>query len=200
MTSRRSSNVSQKTLQIEQDDRFFSRLLAKEVSVGNSSFGVYHGEASAGVPFTWESQPGTPKFKFPETPLPPLTPPPSYYSTTMKNSMKRHSKPGFLNIIFHKLTSRKISLPTSPASSTSSSSSSSQSRSSSPTTPSIFHARVRNSSRRRSFDSRAYEEDYEHESPTSTLCFGIGCRIDSRFGGFLFNYHEGIPRRFSINS
>lgn len=179
MISRSSSNISKKALQIEQEDRFFSRLLAKEVSVGNSSFEVYHGEASLGVPFTWESQPGTPKFQFPETPLPPLTPPPSYFSTTMKNSKKRRSKPRFLNIILTRLTSRKTSHPTSPVSSTSSSSSS-QSRSSSPTTPSQCHAQVRNLARRRSFDFSAYEEDYEHKLPTSTLCSGLGCRFSSR--------------------
>ena len=185
MISRTSSNGSRKTLQIEEDDRFFSRLLSKEVSEGNSSFEVYHGESSLGVPFTWESQPGTPKFQFSETPLPPLTPPPSYYSSTLKKSIKRRSKLRFLNIILTRLTSRKTSHPESPVSFTSfSSSSSSQSRSSSPTTPSSFHGRLRDlMGRRRSFDSRAYEEDDEHDLPASTLCFGLGCRMNDRSGG-----------------
>ncbi|KAF5187269.1 Alkylated dna repair protein, partial [Thalictrum thalictroides] len=76
-------------LQIKQDDKFFSMLLSKET---NSSFRVYYGGASGAVPFVWESQPGTPKNKYCDTSLPPLTPPPSYQSNSMRDySIKKPS-------------------------------------------------------------------------------------------------------------
>ncbi|KAB2607165.1 protein TPRXL [Pyrus ussuriensis x Pyrus communis] len=116
--------------------------------------GHYHGEASAfvSVPFTWESQPGTPKSKFLQNPsrLAPLTPPPSYFSDSPKrSSRKKNSKssplvPNILpKIRSTSTTSRKASTPSSmPAISSASPSSfsSSASSSSSPAYSTTYHS------------------------------------------------------------
>ncbi|GFY99360.1 hypothetical protein Acr_13g0007610 [Actinidia rufa] len=101
-----------------------SRSLSKEVSVINPSLEVYHGGASIGVPFMWESQPGTPKVKFCENPLPPLMPPPSFHFSSTKKPTKRYSKSNLFHAVLPKLNLRRsTSHPPSPASSLSSSSS-----------------------------------------------------------------------------
>ncbi|XVE86094.1 hypothetical protein DITRI_Ditri18aG0008700 [Diplodiscus trichospermus] len=127
--SSRELRAPQKCLQIKQDDKFFSRLMSKETSMANSSCRVYYGGASGAVPFTWESQPGTPKHSSSDTTLPPLTPPPSYHSSFKSKSMqKKRVKPTLLSAIFPRLigTPRKNrASPSSSRSSTSSSSSSS---------------------------------------------------------------------------
>ncbi|PON66182.1 hypothetical protein TorRG33x02_268750 [Trema orientale] len=102
------------------DYKFFSkRLIKRDLPISNLSSMEehYHGGSSVSVPFMWESQPGTPKVKLRETPLPPLTPPPSYCyspiatpsSTTRKKtskpnstSRKKTSKPSLLHNIFPK--------------------------------------------------------------------------------------------------
>ncbi|KAM1205065.1 hypothetical protein ACFX2G_006012 [Malus domestica] len=146
----------------------------------------YHGEASAfvSVPFTWESQPGTPKSKFLQNPsrLAPLTPPPSYFSDSPKRpSRKKNSKssPRVPNILpkmrSTSTTSRKASNPSSlpaissasPSFSSSASSSSSSAYSttyysvpSSPVTPTKFLARGRSMSSPKVFvDSRILRHD-----------------------------------------
>ncbi|XP_028778802.1 uncharacterized protein LOC114735285 [Neltuma alba] len=90
------SDVSsaEQSFRIKEDGGFFSRLVAKEASVGNSSSRVlYYGEASVGVPFMWESKPGTPKHPLSETSLlPPLTPPPSYTSKSKPNPRNPNKK------------------------------------------------------------------------------------------------------------
>ncbi|CAM0873739.1 unnamed protein product [Alopecurus aequalis] len=100
---------SQKTLRdVMQEERtsgMASRLLAPDASLSNPSFRNYYGVASAGsVPFLWESAPGTPKKGILSTELPPLTPPPSYYSKTTKSkSSKPSPKPaGFVPKIFRR--------------------------------------------------------------------------------------------------
>ncbi|CAN4102140.1 unnamed protein product [Withania somnifera] len=94
-------------------------------SMKNSNVEVYYGNAPLGVPFKWEIQPGTPKVKILETPLPPLTPPPSYLDKKKKkNDTKKQTK--------GKLLQRKNQLQSSPTSSSSSSSLSSLSFSSPP--------------------------------------------------------------------
>lgn len=65
------------------------KLVTRELS--NMSIEAYHGDKAASVPFEWESQPGTPKFKSRDASLPPLTPPPSYYNN--KTSMSKKGKP-----------------------------------------------------------------------------------------------------------
>ncbi|XP_061360708.1 uncharacterized protein LOC133304670 [Gastrolobium bilobum] len=117
----------EKSFRIKQDDRFFSRLLAKETSVANSSSRVlYYGETSVAVPFIWEAQPGTPKHPLSETSLPPLTPPPSYYSNSKYNNKRRNSKANMFSCFLPRFAcSRKthVSPSSSPSFSTSSSSS-----------------------------------------------------------------------------
>ncbi|XWS09480.1 hypothetical protein CRYUN_Cryun40dG0088300 [Craigia yunnanensis] len=162
-----------KTLQIKQDDKFFS----KENSVANPSFRVYYGGHSAAVPFMWETQPGTPKYTFSDTSLPPLTPPPSYYSKSNSKPIKNHSKSGILHALFPKMISLKKTnlVPSSP------SSSSWSSWSSSPMFLAMssgkYQRRSRFSAPGSSFDSRADDEETAAiGSPTSTLCFAINSR------------------------
>ncbi|KAK4277751.1 hypothetical protein QN277_015700 [Acacia crassicarpa] len=90
---------AEKSFRINKDGGFFSRLVAKESSMANSSSRVlYYGEASLGVPFRWESKPGTPKHPLSETSLPPLTPPPSYTSNN-KSKPNRRRNPNKIKII-----------------------------------------------------------------------------------------------------
>ena len=162
------------TLQIKQDDKFFS----KENSVANpSSFRVYYGGHSAAVPFTWETQPGTPKYTFSDTSRPPLTPPPSYYSKSNLKPIKKHSRSGLLHALFPKMISLKKTnlVPSSP------SSSSWSSWSSSPMFLAMssgkYQRRSRFSTADSSFDSRADDEETAViGSPASTLCFTINGR------------------------
>ncbi|KAI4338925.1 hypothetical protein MLD38_023930 [Melastoma candidum] len=66
---------------IKTEDGFFSRLLSKETSsLANPSFLVYYDGIPGSIPFLWETRPGTPKHVLHDEPLPPLTPPPSYYT------------------------------------------------------------------------------------------------------------------------
>ncbi|KAL9382781.1 hypothetical protein Peur_025816 [Populus x canadensis] len=154
-----SSNLPQKSLKLKQDDKkVFSRRLARDVSLSNLSTEDYHVGASVAVPFTWESQPGTPKIKFRENPLPPLTPPPSYSYNNPKRPAKKLSKYNLLDSIFPKRSARKANLPVSPASSSSSSSQLSSSWSATYSVPS----------------SPTKDRGNECESPVSTLCFGLG--------------------------
>ncbi|KAK1399811.1 putative OSBP(Oxysterol binding protein)-related protein 4B [Heracleum sosnowskyi] len=66
-----SGNVVRK---IDQINIQSSRFLSRESSVGQSSR-IYHRSAE-GVPFNWETQPGTPKIPRQEEVIPPPTPPP----------------------------------------------------------------------------------------------------------------------------
>ena len=119
-----SSNLPKKSLKLNQDDKkVFSKRLARDFSLSSLNTEDYHVGASVAVPFTWESQPGTPKIKFRENPLPPLTPPPSYSYKNPKREAKKLSKSNILDSIFPKCSTRKANLPLSPAASSSSSSS-----------------------------------------------------------------------------
>ncbi|KDP45726.1 hypothetical protein JCGZ_17333 [Jatropha curcas] len=183
LTNTSSSNLPPKPLKIkiaEDEDKCLTSQASMEE--------YYHGKPSVGIPFIWESQPGTPKIKIRENPIPPLTPPPSYfYSSTQKTSIKKnYSKPNLFNNLFPKRSSiRKISLPISPRpSSSSSSSSSSRSSFSSHSSPSSSRT-VLVSRSRKSFDSKTmmYEGEQECDSPNSTLCFGIGRGMNVRSQG-----------------
>lgn len=122
-----------KSFRIKQDDKFFLRLKSKEASssANTSSRVMYYGETSIAIPFVWEAQPGTPKHPLSETSLPPLTPPPSYYSKKSNTNKKRNSKINIFSCILSRLvgtTTRKtthasstLSRSSSPASSSSSS-------------------------------------------------------------------------------
>lgn len=144
-----------------------SRRLSSETTIHHSSVDqVYYGDAPVAVPFKWESQPGTPRVRFRETPLPPLTPPPSYLFNTPKTPSKKFSKPkgGILNAVLPRLTSswKNHNSPVSPASSESSSLFSSYSDS----TSSSYTPNNHTQSRRKSF-----EDHDRYGSPVSTLCF-----------------------------
>ncbi|CAJ1857206.1 unnamed protein product [Sphenostylis stenocarpa] len=132
MLSEGANNHSSKmSFRITKDDRFFSRLMTKEANTPNSSSRIfYYRETSVAVPFTWEAQPGTPKHPLSETSLPPLTPPPSYFSNS-HSAKGRNSKANniFSSILPRLLGSRK-SHHESPSSSSRSPSSSSSSSSS----------------------------------------------------------------------
>nr|GMD73220.1 pentatricopeptide repeat-containing protein At3g62890-like [Ipomoea batatas] len=69
------------------------RCRSKDLS-RNNSFEVYYGGAPVGVPFRWESCPGTPRVKSRETRLPPLTPPPSFMSSPARKDAAKKQTPG----------------------------------------------------------------------------------------------------------
>ncbi|XP_004506443.1 uncharacterized protein [Cicer arietinum] len=194
LSSNSTREIHQKNvLQIKQDDKFFSRLLSKESSNCNPSFRV-----SVAVPFVWESQPGTPKYTFSETTIPPLTPPPSYHFNNINNSTKKnekkHSKFNLLLALLQKLNLKKINQ--SSWSSPSSLSSLDPSNSSSAVDSSKINPATRG---RRRFLSHGSSFDFSVEneendgagSPTSTLCFGIP-RSASSNSGFQSNYKRRI--------
>lgn len=109
-----SSSSSCVSLQIKEDDRFFSKLLSRESSssldrannlLSSSSRALYYGGSQGSVPFIWESRPGTPKNPtvFPNVDtypaanivpelIPPLTPPPNAYFSSLSSSLS--SAPG----------------------------------------------------------------------------------------------------------
>ncbi|KAK3443979.1 hypothetical protein EUGRSUZ_B04020 [Eucalyptus grandis] len=95
------------------------------------------GGTTASVPFTWESQPGTPKVRFCDDVVPPLTPPPSYFYVPARDTINRKQqrrKTKFLTTLLPKLRS---SASSSPASSSYSSSSSYSLWSSVPPSPAM---------------------------------------------------------------
>ncbi|KAG6402054.1 hypothetical protein SASPL_138924 [Salvia splendens] len=77
---------------------------------------LYYGGAAGSVPFLWESQPGTPKHKLSDGPLPPLTPPPQYRSRNLASSpslkKKHYSKTSLEEVatVFVKRSSPPTSL------------------------------------------------------------------------------------------
>ncbi|KAE8735764.1 putative Structural maintenance of chromosomes protein 1 [Hibiscus syriacus] len=187
-----SNEHHQQGLQIKQEDKFFSRLMSKETSMANSSCRVYYGGASGAVPFTWESHPGTPKHPSSHTALPPLTPPPSYYSSfNSKSNHKKGFKTALFSSIFHMKT--KVSHSSSRSSTSSSSSwSSLHDPGSSPlpnssTNRRSIHRKISYFSFSRSpVHNCMVDDDDEGEglgSPTSTLCFGVKPRNLNGFKG-----------------
>lgn len=169
-------------LLIKQDDKFFSRLLSKESTAkGESSFRYYYcGGSSGSIPFVWESQPGTPKHKFSDTSLPPLTPPPSYQTNTHFKYLHKQSKSNFFHSIFPKISSKRITFSPSVLTSPSVSSSGLSSFS-------ISSVQITGYSNQRNYRSRSETEEYDHDklqipsSPTSTFCFGCGMGNSKRF-------------------
>nr|CAD1828873.1 unnamed protein product [Ananas comosus var. bracteatus] len=141
-------------LHIKQEDKFYSRLLSKETSVANPSFRVYYGGASGAVPFLWESQPGMPKNAVPATTLPPLTPPPSYYSSTPTRTKSHGPKksPNLIHAILPKLTLKRSAPTPKPPPTTHLHCSASSSSSSSSSSLSLY-GRTRFTSPRSSFSS-----------------------------------------------
>ncbi|KAL4311873.1 hypothetical protein GQ457_01G036220 [Hibiscus cannabinus] len=187
----------QKGLQIKQDDKFFSRLMSKETSMANSSCRVYYGGASGVVPFMWESHPGTPKHPSSDTAIPPLTPPPSYYSSFNSHSKQ---KKGFKSTLFSSIFPRK----TQPSPSSSRSSSSSLSSWSSLHDSGSSHSMNRKlfqrqmscfaCSRSPVHNHSCMDDDENHQdqglrSPTSTLCFGV------KFRNLNDKHEESVARK-----
>ncbi|KFK36929.1 hypothetical protein AALP_AA4G191000 [Arabis alpina] len=156
-----------------------SKIIVKESSQVNSSSRIYYYNG-ASVPFLWETRPGTPKHDlFSESfRLPPLTPPPSYYSSSsLKQENKARTKQSrFVKTLFHgKQHVSRPSLSWSSTTSSSSSSTSSFSSSSPPSSKPVPRVKKCYLSCSRSYvkdDDR--EEDLRLSSPTSTLCYKRG--------------------------
>ncbi|GAB4832033.1 hypothetical protein Ancab_006051 [Ancistrocladus abbreviatus] len=180
-SSKPTNEIPPKSLEIKQDDKFFSRLLSKESSMveAESSFRVYYG-ATGAVPFMWESQPGTPKHTFSNASIPPLTPPPSHSTKSREKSAKKgRGSKLFFTVLLRMLRVRRIAHVT-PASSISSSSSSLSSSSFSSSVSSV--TRMSMLPRRRPFfmcsrpasaldvEVGGEEEERNGGSPTSTMC------------------------------
>lgn len=156
-----------------------SRRLSRDVPIiiDTNPFDVYYTGSPVGVPFLWESEPGTPKIKSRPSRLlvvPPLTPPPSFQSSPVsaKSAAKKHSKNNLVissALLLPKLNLKMAQSHKSPSRSTSSTPN--RSSCSSPLSSGRMKQRGVSDSRRMSFDSRI-EEDDECESPVSTLCFG----------------------------
>ncbi|KAG5052830.1 hypothetical protein AAZX31_02G219700 [Glycine max] len=183
MSSKPSNIVVQRNHQRKEKDTMMSldhSKLKRELS--NLSNEAYHVESSS-IPFVWESQPGTPKVRFKENSLPPLTPPPSYFQNatkkaTTKAKNKNSPKSSFLQTLFPKRATRKGGVPpqtgsqniwsyssNSPSSSSSSSSSSLSFSSPRPTSYSVPSSPM--------IHSRKGEEDEDlYEVSSSGLCFG----------------------------
>lgn len=176
------SEIPQKSLQIQRDDKFFSRLLSKESSLAQPSLRIYYGGLPGAVPFLWESQPGTPKFKFCDDTLPPLTPPPSYYTNSNKKPAKKASRFNLLHTLFPKKDFINVKK-------TKQQSLTSQSSVVFPMNTNKYHHQgmTRFSSPSSSLDSLLGDDDDDEDhavgvgSPNSTLCFSFS-RASSSVG------------------
>ncbi|KAK7276107.1 hypothetical protein RIF29_17240 [Crotalaria pallida] len=171
--------------------------------LSNMSNEWYHGGESASVPFEWESQPGTPKVRFRENSLPPLTPPPSYHQqqnaiTTKKpitNKAKiKNSSPKAKASLFQTIFPTKrggtrkanncvLDSPRPPPPhyheslpplSSSSSSSLSSLSSSSPRRRSSYSVPSSPMIHSRKGEEEEEEEEDLYDVPRSSLCFGNG--------------------------
>ncbi|GAB2288212.1 hypothetical protein Dimus_022554 [Dionaea muscipula] len=210
--------LPQRPPEIKQNDKFFSRLLAKEQNNNRAaespSFRVYYGTATGSVPFMWESQPGTPKHTLAGTTLPPLSPPPSYNTKSHEKSSAKRRRSQVLKLLAsffprQPLVRRNAHVtPTSPVSvfrsslSSSSSSSSFSSRTGKPIflrrrrrrfllfsrTASPFHSEM---------SAAEEEEDVHHGSPTPALCFSGSGRGCGRMGSVKVALRSFVGQRSS---
>ncbi|GAA0138583.1 hypothetical protein LIER_00300 [Lithospermum erythrorhizon] len=152
--------------------------LSRDFSV-NSTSSEYYADSPVAVPFRWESQPGTPKLRYRESLIPPLTPPPSYTLSPARKHVKKQPKTTSLlqNVLPRRLNFAKnhqTSTPTPlfephPLSYTLSPTSYSVPSSPYNATP---QAQSQQSSFTSSSESRADSDDYE--SPSSIFCLNIG--------------------------
>ncbi|MCD7454910.1 hypothetical protein HAX54_026505 [Datura stramonium] len=175
------SDFHQKSFPIKHEDtKFFSNKLESNNKLAIPSFRIYYGDnVPSSVPFIWESQPGTPKHELSQIShyLPPLTPPPSYYSNNINTdkqipTRKNSSRSKLFHTLIKKLTNPKkphyVSCPSS--SSSLSGSSSSHSSFSAPATPSsnnLYRRRPRSGSR-----GGSYSFDDEVSGKLSAACGG----------------------------
>ncbi|OIT00776.1 PREDICTED: uncharacterized protein LOC109230512 [Nicotiana attenuata] len=163
-------------IKMKSEEKLCCRRLSRELSMDNSSFEVYYRNASAAVPFMWESQPGTPKCNFSEISFPPvLTPPPSFHVNKEKNTLKKSNL--LQTVLFlPRFNLKKSRLLSSPTSSNSSPLSSSTSYS--VLTSPYARRQVGFSCPRYSFDD--HEDDYV---VSSTPCFGVARGANTRSRG-----------------
>lgn len=200
--------VRSNKMKLEEKNGVHSRCQSKDLS-RNNSFEVYYGDAPVGVPFRWESCPGTPRVKCKETRLPPLTPPPSFMSSpARKNNAKKQRKVNLIHSLLPKLTVKKNQLQSLPASSSPSSSSSSSSSPwshssySAPSSPCTLNSNVqaRFSNIRPSPDSRVDDVDdhgnYE-STGVSSPCFCVGRTPKARSRGLSSNMFKFLFREFA---
>ncbi|KAG8053374.1 hypothetical protein GUJ93_ZPchr0001g30815 [Zizania palustris] len=170
-------------LQLKQGSKL-SKLLSRESSVASPSFRVYYGVASAGsVPFLWESQPGTPKNAISNTALPPLTPPPSYYTAGAKEAASQKGSGGgrkygiLRSILFLPKIRLRKARPSSisPTSSCSSSSTTSSSLSFSSSYSLSFRSMQSPSCSSMRSHARAFSlgDDEDDDDMASTACFRV---------------------------
>ncbi|MQL92136.1 hypothetical protein Taro_024751 [Colocasia esculenta] len=175
MLSGSSDHLARSSLRIAHDGEFYRRLISREASsAAVPSFRAFDG-SSCGVPFEWESRPGTPKHSSCQAAaLPPLTPPPSYQSSPMRAGAtgKRLFKAGLLGVVLPRLVRRKPQAP-------------SPSMHALPSGPSFspagsfgHHGRCRHPGARSPF-SPAKDED-DSDAGSRTPCFGM--RHGSRRG------------------
>ncbi|CAI9772177.1 unnamed protein product [Fraxinus pennsylvanica] len=158
-----------KFLQIKQDNNFYFKLLSKDAA-GDSSFRMsYYDGAAGSVPFSWESQPGTPKHTFSDSPLPPLTPPPYKFSPNNSMPKKNPKNSKIFYSIIPRVSSKKINISPSFSSSSSRSSSSNSATSTPMNWPSNTPKYSDSSTSAIHF---GLYEGQESNSPTSILCFG----------------------------
>ncbi|KAJ8771159.1 hypothetical protein K2173_023484 [Erythroxylum novogranatense] len=174
--------VTGKSLEVTQDDKFFSRIMSKETSMANSSSRVYYTGTSGAIPFLWETRPGTPKHPSAHSSVPPLTPPPSYYSTSKANSTDKSVTHNLLRGILLRLASKRIYVSPSRSMSSSASSSSSLSLwSSVSSSPANFRNSKRKRERRLSFSrppvhwrvNDVFDDELDTESAEPTLGSGL---------------------------
>lgn len=187
-----SHDVSQVSLEIKQDDKFFTRIMSKETSMANSSCRVYYGGASGAIPFMWESRPGTPKHTFSDSSVPPLTPPPSYHSNSKSKSKHKNIKPNLLTNIFPTLTPKKTHMSPSASMSSATSSSSSWSSFYSSHSALFINSKFQKgrcfSCVRSPICYRVDDDDEEDNecslgSPNSTLFYGVKRKVLNGFRG-----------------
>lgn len=110
-TPAQSQDPSRSPLHIKKENKFFARLLSKEISLSTPSFRIY-GATRSSVPFVWESEPGMPKVADSHASVPPITPPPSYQFSRNKAKLgkdekKRRSIFNSVTSFFHRLGFRK---------------------------------------------------------------------------------------------
>ncbi|CAL1415098.1 unnamed protein product [Linum trigynum] len=85
------------------DETFYNRVISRDSSTSSvrcpSGRVFYYRSAAEGVPFNWETQPGTPKNNPPkEESIPPITPPPAVLSLSLpKPSINHQAGAGYHN-------------------------------------------------------------------------------------------------------
>ncbi|EPS73964.1 hypothetical protein M569_00802 [Genlisea aurea] len=117
-------DFNENSFRIRHDDhRFLGRLFSKDKST--SSFRIYSGGVVAGeadgIPFDWETRPGTPKHPSAvDASVRPLTPPPAFYSRNYLPKKSRSKSKLLLHSILRRVSPEKSHVGSSAVSSSSS--------------------------------------------------------------------------------